>query len=146
MAPPIKLTPEVQDKIVRHLRIGSSVKTTARCAGISRDTFYDWMKTGARGRIQPFVAFADAVRQALVESESRESRSPARRRCHDRVKVGAQLEVLSEQFVELARLIRGEPDKPRQKARQVPPRASETRSAGAEFSYQGKDREPHARS
>ena len=66
-----KLTPEVQDKILLHLRLGAYVETAAACAGIHKDTFYDWMKRGARGQ-QPYAAFAEAVNRAIAESESRD--------------------------------------------------------------------------
>ncbi|MGH7295164.1 MAG: hypothetical protein ACRELB_09535, partial [Polyangiaceae bacterium] len=66
-----KLTPELQEKILLHLRVGAYVETAAACAGIHKDTFYEWMKKGARGQ-QPYVAFAQAVNKAVAESESRD--------------------------------------------------------------------------
>jgi hypothetical protein len=66
-----KLTPELQEKVLLHLRIGSYVETAAACAGIHKDTFYEWMKKGARG-IKPYNAFAEAVNRAVAESESRD--------------------------------------------------------------------------
>ena len=44
-----KLTPELQERILLHLRVGAYVETAAACAGIHKDTFYEWMKKGARG-------------------------------------------------------------------------------------------------
>jgi hypothetical protein len=44
-----KLTPELQEKILLHLRVGAYVETAAACARIHKDTFYEWMKKGARG-------------------------------------------------------------------------------------------------
>ena len=69
--PKTKLTPELQDKILLHLRLGAYVETAAACAGIHKDTFFDWMKRGARGQ-KPYAAFAEAVRKAMAESESRD--------------------------------------------------------------------------
>jgi hypothetical protein len=69
--PKTKLTPELQEKILLHLRLGAYVETAAACAGIHKDTFYEWMKKGARGQ-KPYVAFAEAVNKAIAESESRD--------------------------------------------------------------------------
>ena len=69
--PKTKLAPELQEKILLHLRLGAYVETAAACAGIHKDTFYEWMKKGARGQ-QPYVAFAEAVTRAVAESESRD--------------------------------------------------------------------------
>ena len=112
MATKSKLTPELQEKILRHLRIGAYVETAAACVGISRDTFYQWMKKGARGQ-KPYVAFAQAVDQALAESEARdlgtilkasqaswqaaawrlERRFPDRYGRHDRTKIEGKIDV-----------------------------------------------------
>jgi hypothetical protein len=106
-----KLTPELQEKILLHLRVGAYVETAAACAGIHKDTFYEWMKKGARG-IAPYAAFADAVHKAIAESESRdlatvlkastkywqaaawrlERRFPEKYGRNDRVKVEAKVE------------------------------------------------------
>ena len=123
-----KLTPEVQAKILLHLRVGSYVETAAACAGIHKDTLYDWMRRGAKGE-QPFAAFAEAVHQAIAESESKdlatilkasqtnwtaaawrlERRFPDRYGRHDRLKVETKVsETESDRLVEkLARLITG---------------------------------------
>jgi hypothetical protein len=66
-----KLTPELQEKILLHLRVGAYVETAAACAGIHKDTFYEWMKKGARGQ-KPYAAFAEAVHKAIADSESRD--------------------------------------------------------------------------
>jgi hypothetical protein len=65
-----KLTPELQERITAFLRAGNYVETAAACAGIHKDTFYDWCKKGRKGE-QPFAAFVDAVDRAIAESEAR---------------------------------------------------------------------------
>jgi transposase len=112
MARKSKFTPEVQEKILRYLRLGSYVETAAAAAGIARDTFYDWMKRGAKGE-KPYKAFAEAVDQVMAESEARdlaiilkaaeknwtaaawrlERRFPDRYGRHDRTKIDAKIDV-----------------------------------------------------
>jgi transposase len=125
-----KLTPEVQEKILLHLRVGAYVETAAVCAGISKDTFYDWMKKGARGQ-KPYVAFAEAVHKAVAESESRdlatilkastkywvaaawrlERRFPEKYGRFDRMKVEGKIEHDGASLVaKLAQLINGDPE------------------------------------
>ena len=123
-----KLTPELQEKILLHLRVGAYVETAAACAGIHKDTFYEWMKKGARGQ-QPYVAFAQAVNKAVAESESRdlatilkaaqsqwqaaawrlERRFPEKYGRNDRLKVDAKIEHDGASLLtKLARLIDGD--------------------------------------
>jgi hypothetical protein len=123
-----KLTPELQEKILLHLRVGAYVETAAACAGIHKDTFYEWMKKGARG-IAPYAAFADAVHKAIAESESRdlatvlkastkywqaaawrlERRFPEKYGRNDRVKVEAKVEHDGASLIaKLARLVDGD--------------------------------------
>ena len=58
-----KLTPEVQQGIIRTLRLGNSRKDSALYAGISEQTFYSWMKRGREGE-SPFVEFLEEVEKA----------------------------------------------------------------------------------
>lgn len=71
MARPPKLTPELQQKIVKAIQAGAYVETAAAFAGIHKDTFYDWMRRGARnaGRDKPYREFSDAVQKAMAEAE-----------------------------------------------------------------------------
>ncbi len=126
--PKTKLTPEVQEKILLHLRLGAYVETAAACAGIHKDTFYEWMKKGARGQ-KPYAAFAEAVHKAVAESESRdlatvlkasakywqaaawrlERRFPEKYGRFDRIKVDGKIEHDGASLVaKLARLIDGD--------------------------------------
>ncbi len=66
---PCKLTPELQERIVQVIATGNYVETAAAFAGISKDTFYNWMKKGARGEGAKFVAFSDAIQKALAQAE-----------------------------------------------------------------------------
>ncbi len=125
-----KLTAEVEDKLLRALRLGCYVETAASLVGISRDTFYDWMKKGAKG-VVPYAAFAKKVDEAMAESEARdlntilkaaatnwtaaawrlERRFPEKYGRHDRTKIEAKVEVTTdgEGLVQkLARLIDGD--------------------------------------
>jgi hypothetical protein len=69
---PTKLTPEVQKKIVDAIRAGNYMETAAAYAGISKDTFYRWLRRGARARNGIYKNFHDAVEKALAESEVRD--------------------------------------------------------------------------
>lgn len=64
---PTKLTPELQEVIVKHIRAGSYDVVAAQAAGIARGTFDAWMtRTGA-----PYEAFQHAVLKARAEAEQR---------------------------------------------------------------------------
>ncbi len=64
---PSKLTPEIQEKIVQALSIGTYRKDAAEYAGIDAATLYRWMLRGAREKDS---AYAD-LRTAVLEAESR---------------------------------------------------------------------------
>jgi len=59
---------ETQEKICSYIRQGNTIETAARCAGIARDTFYDWMSRGRKGK-RGYVGFVNAVDQATAEAE-----------------------------------------------------------------------------
>ena len=65
-----KLTPEVSETILRHLRTGAFRKHAAEAAGISEEALEQWMKRGAAGE-KPFAEFARKVRQVLAEDAIR---------------------------------------------------------------------------
>lgn len=58
-----KLTPKVQEDIVRALTIGATHDIACQYVGIHPDTFYDWLKKGEAGRA-PYAEFAEAVKGA----------------------------------------------------------------------------------
>jgi transposase len=76
MARPSKLTPEVQDAIVKAIRGGSYDWVAAESAGVTGTTFRNWMKRGAEAaeaedpakEEQLFLAFFAQVRAARAEA------------------------------------------------------------------------------
>lgn len=77
---PIQLTEELQTTIIENIKIGAYVETAAASAGISKNTFYDWLKRGARARQagdwpeeeDQFVRFSDAIKKAIADAEIRD--------------------------------------------------------------------------
>src|SRR5690242_1609460 len=69
---PPKLTPDMQSRLLALLRAGNYVETAAACCGISKDSFYRWLKAGARTKGGPLKEFHDAIEKALAESEARD--------------------------------------------------------------------------
>ena len=64
-----KLTDESQDKICLFIKAGAYIETAAKAAGISKQTFYNWMEKGNSGRFPRYVEFMDAIEKALVHAE-----------------------------------------------------------------------------
>lgn len=65
---PSGLTPEVKEKFLRALRVGSYLQDAADYAGIGRSTAMEWMAKG-RAKTKPeFTDFLEAVEGALSES------------------------------------------------------------------------------
>ena len=129
MSQKTKLTPELQEKLLRYLRGGNYVETAAACVGIHRDTFYEWMKRGAKGH-KLYATFAEAVNRAMAEAEALdlhvirqasttqwqaaawrlERRFPEKYGRHDRTKVEGKIDVDvsgGELASKLARLLAG---------------------------------------
>ena len=66
-----KLTLRIQNVIVDAIRQGNYIETAAACAGIHKDTFYNWIIKGANApEGNRYHNFSDAVQKALAESES----------------------------------------------------------------------------
>lgn len=86
MARPTKLTPELQDEIIKVIRSGNYIETACAYVGINKSTFYDWLKRGAREKDRlaknprakvrksekPFVDFSNAIEKALAHAEIRD--------------------------------------------------------------------------
>ena len=66
---PSLLNLEVTEKIVDCLRVGSYIETAVAFAGINKDTFYAWLKRGAKETKGPYREFSDAIEKALAEGE-----------------------------------------------------------------------------
>ncbi len=62
-----KLTPEVQEKVLEHIRRGFTLRAAAIHAGISHETFYYWLRRGQRKKDTEFSDFSDTVKLALEE-------------------------------------------------------------------------------
>lgn len=60
-----KLTPEVQEKVLEHLRRGFTVQAAAIHAGISVSSFFYYLRQGQRGKQTEFLQFSQSVKTAL---------------------------------------------------------------------------------
>jgi hypothetical protein len=63
---PTVLTPQVQESIVNAIMAGSYIETAVAHAGIGRETYYGWMRAGAKGDDR-YVAFAEAIKKAVAD-------------------------------------------------------------------------------
>lgn len=68
---PSKLTPELQDRIVKLIEAGNYMDTAAACCDVSRETFFKWMRRGNRQKHGPYRRFVDAVKKAEGLAEAR---------------------------------------------------------------------------
>ncbi len=62
--PPLKLTPERQERLLSALKLGTSRHGAACYAGIAPTTFYEWLKLGATQEDGPFRTFRMLVQEA----------------------------------------------------------------------------------
>src|SRR5688572_8306482 len=69
---PSLLTPAVTRVIVKVIKAGNYVETAVAAAGISKETFYDWLKKGGKEASGPHRDFSDAVEKAKAEAEMRD--------------------------------------------------------------------------
>ena len=68
----LKLDEATQQAICDNLRMGMTKPAAAAGAGISKDTFFDWMRKGRdKGAPKPFKDFVAAVDQAVDDFEAR---------------------------------------------------------------------------
>jgi hypothetical protein len=70
---PSLLTDEVAEQLVSMLRAGAYVHVAARAAGISRQTFADWLQRGQGDAAldEPYRELRERVEQARAEGEAR---------------------------------------------------------------------------
>lgn len=71
---PSKLTPDVQARILQAIAAGAYVETAAAYAGISKDSYYEWMARGESASAddpaeRPYIEFSDAIKKATAEVE-----------------------------------------------------------------------------
>ena len=67
MGRPLKLNLEIQEVIVSLVRDGNSPNISAEIVGISRSTYFSWMKRGEEGE-SPFLEFSDSIKRAFSQS------------------------------------------------------------------------------
>lgn len=76
MARPTKLTPEVQERVVKALKAGNRLAAAARFAGIDPATLHRWRERGDPEGTEPaggpYREFAAQVDQAIAEAEVRD--------------------------------------------------------------------------
>lgn len=76
MARPTKLTPEVEERIVRAIRAGNYPEVAAAHAGIHPATYYRWMERGELAGSAPeddaFRRFRSEVERSLADAEAAE--------------------------------------------------------------------------
>lgn len=66
---PTKLTPEVQKKITTAVAAGNYQSTAALLAGISSQTFHNWVDRGRNGE-EPFLSFFEELTRAEAYAEA----------------------------------------------------------------------------
>ncbi len=62
-----KLTPELQDDVVKRIRAGNYIKVACQAVGISHTAYFDWLKKGQEGK-SPYAEFLDAIKKAESEA------------------------------------------------------------------------------
>ncbi len=68
---PTKLTNELQDEIVKYLKMGNYVETVSHLVGITSQTFHDWLRQGAKAtrKSNRMYKFSYAVKAAMAYAE-----------------------------------------------------------------------------
>ena len=65
------ITPEITEKIVQALRIGSHLNTACTYAGVPPATFTEWLRHGRDGW-EPYVDLVEKIDMAIAEGEMRD--------------------------------------------------------------------------
>ncbi|MHA1302257.1 MAG: hypothetical protein ACTSPI_00955 [Candidatus Heimdallarchaeaceae archaeon] len=68
---PSKLTPEVQEKLVKYIRDGNFYYTACACVGVSYPRFRAWMLKGMEAKSGKYRELYNAVLKAEAECEDR---------------------------------------------------------------------------
>ena len=63
-----KLSPEVQERICKSVRLGNTYECAAEAGGISKPTLFDWINRGMDGE-EPFANFYNSIKKARAEAE-----------------------------------------------------------------------------
>lgn len=70
MPRPTKLTPAVQDRIVKAISAGAYAIVAAKAAGIGETTFYRWLEMGSKPDAKPlYREFWESVKEAEAQAE-----------------------------------------------------------------------------
>jgi hypothetical protein len=69
MGRPLKLTPDLTDRVVKAIRAGNYAEAACQAAGIGTSTFYRWMARGGEQPASEFGAFRAEVLRAEAEAE-----------------------------------------------------------------------------
>lgn len=67
---PEELTPSIVRKLVQALSVGLYVETACDIVGISRGTFYEWIKKGEENPNSKYGDFLTQIREALAKAEA----------------------------------------------------------------------------
>ena len=70
MGPKSKITPELVELIIEHLKEGNYDVVAAQAAGITRQTFYRWIRKGKTEKEGIFFDFYQAVEEAKAAGET----------------------------------------------------------------------------
>src|SRR3954463_5396786 len=68
---PTKLTTELQEQILRGLRLGNFIATMCSFLTLDKSTFYEWIKRGEREQEGIYTDFKMAVDKAQAEAEAK---------------------------------------------------------------------------
>ena len=71
MAAKSKLTPELLRRLTMLLRAGNFVEVATEAVGITKETFYQWLKRGQRDTEGVYHEFATEVHAARAQAECR---------------------------------------------------------------------------
>ena len=74
MGRPLKLTPEVEARLVEAVELGATWERAADAAGVGASTLRDWRQRGEAGE-KPFAAFLASVKRAESAGVERALRS-----------------------------------------------------------------------
>ena len=66
-----RLSPEMIAEVKRLKAAGNTDRTCMQYLGISKDTWYEWMKKGEERRGTPYADFADTIKRAEAECMAR---------------------------------------------------------------------------
>lgn len=67
----VKLTPEIQNKIVAALRVGCPLNTAAAYANVVSSTFNNWLRRGRDGE-QPYRGLVEQIDLAIADGKMRD--------------------------------------------------------------------------